>query len=887
MLLLIWTAALIRRRTGRLIAIATAIALAVALLASLGAFISHSKATMTKRAAATVDVDWQIAVQPGGDPAAVLAAVRHQPGVQAALTVAFAQSAGYSATTGSTTQTTGPGVALGLPDHYRATFPDAIRDLSGSATGVLLAQQTASNLHAAPGNTVMIGRAGMAPIAVTVSGVIDLPQADSLFQKVGAATGSQPQAPPDNVMLMPASAWHRVFDPLQARRPDLTTVQIHARLDHHLAADPAVAYSDVLGRANNMEVKLAGSGLVGNNLAATLGAARSDALYAQVLFVFLGLPGVVLAGLLTATVADAGAARRRREQALLRTRGATTRQLVQLALTETALVATVGSALGIGLALAIGTAAFHEATFGTTTLSAIGWAIASTLAAITIAAGAVTWPAWRDAHGTTVTEARRSVGRHGLPLWARFRLDIWLLVGGGIIFWLSSRNGYQLVLAPEGVPTISVSYWAFAGPALIWIGTGLFTWRAGELFLRRGRRALESAIQPISGPLADTVAATMQRQRHMLTRGVVLVALTVSFAASSAVFNATYRQQASVDALLSNGADVTVTEPPGSTVPVSFANQLAALPDVHHVETLQHRYAYVGADLQDLFGVDPTTIVHATKLQDAFFQGGTARELMATLERRPDNILVSSETVKDFQLQPGDVIRLRIRNATTNQLRTVAFHYAGIGKEFPTAPRDSFLIANRAYIAQQTGSDAIGAFLLDTNGINPSRVAQNARRLVGTAATVTDITATKQLVGSSLTAVDLSGLTKVELGFALALAAAASGLVLWLGFAERRRTFAIAAALGATPRQLGGFVWSEAGYIAIAGLAAGALSGWALSEMLVRVLTGVFDPPPATLAVPWRYLAFTAAIALAAICTAAASAIRTATRPTIAILREN
>src|SRR5260370_20278650 len=138
---------------------------------------------------------------------------------------------------------------------------------------------------------------------------------------------------------------------------------------------------------------------------------------------------------------------------------------------------------------------------------------------------------------------------------------------------------------------------------------------------------------------------------------------------------------------------------------------------------------------------------------------------MATLARRPDNILGSSETVKDFQLQPGDVIRLRIRDATTKQLKTVAFHYAGIGKEFPTAPRDSFLIANRTYITQQTGSDAIGAFLLDTNGSNPARVAQNARQLVGTAATVTDIPPTNQLVGSSLTAVTLSALTQVELVF--------------------------------------------------------------------------------------------------------------------------
>ena len=113
-----------------------------------------------------------------------------------------------------------------------------------------------------------------------------------------------------------------------------------------------------------------------------------------------------------------------------------------------------------------------------------------------------------------------------------------------------------------------------------------------------------------------------------------------------------------------------------------------------------------------------------------------------------------------------------------------------------------------------------------------------------------DIDTSRRLVGSSLTAVDLAGLTRVELGFALLLAAAATGLVLALGLAERRRTFAIASALGATPRQLGGFVWAEAAVVTVGGLLAGTVGGWALSHMLVKVLTGVFDPPPATLAVP-------------------------------------
>ena len=185
--------------------------------------------------------------------------------------------------------------------------------------GVLLFQQTAANLGAAPGDTVTIGRAGLDPVAVTVDGIVDLPHADSLFQNVGAPAGAQPAAPPDNVLLVPAAMWHRLFDPLAAQRPDLVRTQVHARLDRHLANDPAAAYSQVTGAARHLEADLAGGGIVGDNLSATLAAAREDALYAQVLFLVLAAPGVVLAGLLTATVAAAGADSRRREHALLRT----------------------------------------------------------------------------------------------------------------------------------------------------------------------------------------------------------------------------------------------------------------------------------------------------------------------------------------------------------------------------------------------------------------------------------------------------------------------------------------------------------------------------------------------------------------------------------------
>lgn len=881
-----WIRGLLARRPLRLAATATGVAVAVALLASIGSFLSASKATMTQRAVADVAVDWQVEAQAGANPTAVVDTVRSAPGVTDALPVGFADTTGFEATTGGTTQTTGPGLVLGIPATYRATFPGELRDLSGASRGVLLAQQTAANLRAAPGDTITIGRQGLSPVEVTVDGVVDLPQADSLFQTVGAPAGAQPQAPPDNVLLLPSGQWHHLFDPVAAVQLDLVRTQAHARIDHHLPSDPAAAYTAVTGQANNLEVQLAGTGLVGDNLAATLDGARGDALYAQVLFLFLGLPGAVLAGLLTAAVAASGAERRRREQALLRARGASTRRLVQLGSAEAAVVGTGGALVGLGVAWLVGHFVFGTAGFGATTLASLAWAGAAAFAGLAIAAATVALPAWRDARGATVASGRRVVGRLQPMRWARFGLDFWLLGASALVFWLTSRGGYKLVLAAEGVPTISVNYWAFLGPALLWAGAGLLTWRLAELVLGRGRPVVRGASRLVAGPLAGTVAATMSRQRRLLARAVVLVALTVSFAASTAVFNATYRQQAEADALLTNGADVTVTESPGADVGPSAATALAAIPGVAGVEPIQHRFAYVGADLQDLYGVRTDTIVGATRLQDAYFQGGTASQLMSTLGSSPDSLLVSAETVHDFQLTPGDPLILRLQDGHTKQYTDVTFHYAGIAKEFPTAPRDSFLLANADYIAQQTGSDAVGAFLIDASGASPTTVARRVQAQVGAGAQVTDITTSRRIIGSSLTAVDLAGLTRVELGFALVLAAASTGLVLALGLAERRRTFAIASALGAKPRQLGGFVWSEAAFVTVGGLFAGALGGWVLSEMLVKVLTGVFDPPPSVLAVPWGYLVTVAGVAVVAVSIAAVATLRSTRAPAATLVRD-
>ena len=133
---------------------------------------------------------------------------------------------------------------------------------------------------------------------------------------------------------------------------------------------------------------------------------------------------------------------------------------------------------------------------------------------------------------------------------------------------------------------------------------------------------------------------------------------------------------------------------------------------------------------------------------------------------------------------------------------------------------------------------------------------------------------------------DLSGLTRVELGYSLLLAAAATGLVLGLSLSERRRSFAIARALGARPGQVAAFVRVEAALVTATGLLLGVLAGWVLAELLVRILTGVFDPPPSALSVPWGYLALVGGLSVAAAAIAGEVTVRAARRPVIETIRD-
>ncbi|SDP69631.1 FtsX-like permease family protein [Phyllobacterium sp. OV277] len=859
----LWINGLITRRPLQLWGTAAGIAATIGLIACLALFLSSSAQTMTKRAIANVPIDWQVEILPTADKEAVKKSITQSAKISAIGETHFANVAGLEATTDGTAQTTGPGKVLAFDSAYLENFPAEVRSLSAGGGGVMIAQQTAANLRVKKGDTVTINRVGLPPASVQIDRIVELPDADSLFQSIGLPPQSAPQAPPDNVLILPLDRWTGLFGPQQELAPDSVMLQLHVKLARtELPTNPEAAYGFVISAGHNLEARVAGSALLANNLGARLDAVRGDALYARVLFLFLGIPGILLSIILTFAITASGAGRRKLEQTHMRVRGASMRQVLWLAAAEAFIVAPLGVVGGVTMALILSGLFLGTVPLN---LSHVFLFLALAIFGTLLSLAAILFPAWNAARLRTVQIARKTVERAGVSLWQKFYLDVLFILSSAGIFWHSAASGYQVVLATEGVAATAVDYTAFAAPVLFWLGAALLCIRISGFVLRQNGAALRAIVRPISGLMTNVVSATFSRQARRLTLAIGMIAMAVSFATSTSIFNLTFNNQARVDAELTNGSDVTVF---GTTIQPA-GNQLAkleAIPGVAAARSMQHRFAYVGADLQDLYGIDPARLPAATNLSNAFFSNGSAADNLSRLQTTPDGVLVSEETVKDFQLNPGDTLNLRLQNSTDHQYHVYPFKFVGVVREFPTAPKDSFLVANMDYITKVTGDGSAEYVLLRTS-VNPASVAEAVSALLAPLPSlkIKDVGSVTHLIGSSLTAVDLDGLTSIELIFALIMATASAGLMLALGFIDRRRDYAILTAIGVKSGQLAAFLWSEAAIILLGGLAFGLLIGTLTAEMLITMLTGVFDPPPEAMSIPWLYLSAVIATTIASV----------------------
>lgn len=888
----------LRRQPGRAATQALVLALAVAMLGAMVVFIGHSLQTMTAAATRSVPLDLQGPVGSYRDARSLAAGIGRRPEIAQASPAATAPFAGIAHHGPAGVTNAGQGSILAAPPGYLRRI-DTFRFLRGSLRQgqIVLDQQLAATLQARVGDTVAL-RAGphAQPRPFRVSGVALVTAPDVLFQPLDPLLGPAPAQPPANVAILPLASFARSVAPQErtiSSGGGASSVpgtqagvqwQVQAQVARSaLGGTPAQALTRANQVRNALERSFPGRVRFVDNLSGALETAAQDALYADALFIMLAVPGAIVALGLAYLAALGTVERDRRELALLRARGAGRRELLTFATAEALAIGGLAGGLGFGLALladsllvtgSLGLSAERGAIAAVTCVAlAIGGALAVRLGASLRAAGA------------SVSEGRRSAQRARRPLWQRLYLDFLALAISGLIYWLTASTGFAAVINPDANPTLSLSVYMFFAPALLWIGATL-------LLVRLRGRALAALARRLGADgraegRRGFLLASAARRGAAINRGLVLVGLLLAFGVSLGVFTATYDQQAAIDAQLTLGADVTATTPPGVATRKGLAAKIAAVPGVAATSAVDHSYAYVGPDLQDTYGIDPATIGQATSLRDSYFLGGGAGATLSHLSSRRDGVLVSKETITDYSLKPGDLLRLRILDHRNGRFRTVPFHVVGTVQEFPSAPRDSFMVANLSYLQKADRAGGANVVFAKTSEDPAAVAARIEAKTRGDGVLVKDIRQQSAQTVSSITTVDLSGISRLEEAFTIALAAAAMWLFVSLLVNERKHEFATMAALGASLRDIGGFVRSEAIAVLLAAGTLAILLGWVLSEMLVAMLRHVFDPPPDRLAIPWTYLGELGLAALAGgLLAAALAALALRRLPLGATLRE-
>ncbi len=754
---------------------------------------------------------------------------------------------------------------------------------SGSlAGGALLNSRLATTPGIDSARAVVIQLPGKSrPLAsVPVRGSVDLRDAFTWFEiPIGDVQGDIAFVP--RAIVIDYATFERAVLPALRRSLGPTTAVLNpgltdlppVALEEHIAVDHAAypndptraaAFSETLRRV--LERRGNGAIVVADDAYEALTEAAGDATNAKILFLLLGLPGVLAAAALGLATQSALAESQQDEEGLLRLRGATEGQLIRLAAMGSILAGFTGSVLGLAVAAAVVSVVTGHAIWrGTSTASLV------LSAALALLAGAVVTLVrlltLRRAGRRLESGAARQRSRRGWdPLWKRAYLDVAaLLVGVTILVINRLSGGLHASLTPG--ESVALSFYVLLAPIAIWIGLTLLAVRLGLGLLRR--RARPEQARPLStwrGALTRWLGRRPARMAVILTLGI----LAVSFGTEVVTFVATDQAAKRADVQAAFGSDLRLR--PATERPYILPKRLpgvAATTPIHFVP------ARAGSDRKTALAIDPSSYASATT-SSPLMQSGRGLD---ALVRDSHAVLVDRDLASTLALRIGDTLPVTVFPDDSEKSRKVDLRVAGVFTSFPPDYPPSELVMAKS---------ALPAFLYEQPDfylarVLPGRSAAAVKtdlrnRGLERAFKVTGLADQARFRPPDLAALNLGPLSTIEaLAAALIAAVGVAALGAYLVI-ERRREFALLRTLGADRSQVVTGPALEGLVIVVGSVVVGIPLGLGLSALAVRVLVLFFRLPPPLLTIPVTTLVLFVLLLIAASGVAIGWALRTVAR---------
>jgi putative ABC transport system permease protein len=892
---------LITRNLRRTATYLFGLALAVGLFAGILFFVDMTTRQMTVTALAPVRLDLVVhATTPDVNLPAVTQTLTAQPGVKSVEPVVVADFLSSSKTGGAIVSPAGRMFAVN--SSYFQTF-DVVQVSSGALVpdGAMISEAMAIAQNIKIGDEMTFTFAGIdQPVTLPVTGIVNMDNADALF---ATATESENAIVAD-VAFVNINWFQSNMQPqlaaLSANPPAnlpagaiLIDQQVHIKIDKSvLFSDPTRAALQTDSLRRQLERQFPGQIKAVDNLAGAFKSAKADVLSAKILFIFLGLPGVALAAYLAKFAAELFADAQRREISLLRTRGATPVQMTGILALASVMLAIGGAALGLIFGwLILWLSAGAQAVAGITPFSAgFDWPTFASSAGVALAAGLVIsflaafLPMFTSLQNE-ITQERRMIRRaESAPFWKRAYLDVIMLVAAAIVLAVTQVNGGFKPTGNEGA-ALSLSFYIFMAPFFAWIGLTLLTLRLVEGGLVTLAKPLAAMFRFLLGEMGEIAGKSIARRSARISAATTVIALTLSFGVSLALFQQTYSQEKQLDSQYIVGSDIRLTPALNTPQLPDFASSIQ-VPGVMGVTAVaRDTQAMVGSEKNTVYGIDVPTFLSVAYLPDSFFVDGTAQKTLAAMRNRttnyasgsarqvldalastPNGVIISVEQAEKYNIQVGDPVLLRLYDRNTRKYVDVQTVAVGLFIYFPTSSQDSDFILNRAFMTSSSGNPAMDYFLIKTDGTSVAveRVSTNLAAAYKNVMPVRiqNIDTIIKVEQSSLTAMNLGGLGTMERFYTILVVSMGLAIFLMAMINERHREFGAMRALGANLKQLRRFILAEAITIGGLSLVIGAVIGIGLARLLVMLLGVVFTIPAQGLAWPLVDLATLVGLAL-------------------------
>ena len=584
----------------------------------------------------------------------------------------------------------------------------------------------------------------------------------------------------------------------------------------------------------------------------------------------------------------------RGEMAILRSRGASTMQVVGISLLQGGILGAMALAGGIGLAYLI-THAIGKARsfldFGAAgglrvsmTPQALGYGLLG-IAVILILQ--VLLPTLSAAENTIVTYKQERARSFRVTWWQRYWLDVLLLIPAGYGLWQLTQQSQKALEGTEGIPDPLQNPLLLLVPALGIFSVALFTLR----LVPRLMHLISRLLKPSKSVGMLMAARYLARTPALYSAPLVLLVLTLGLSAFTASLARTLDSQLEKQVHYQVGADLNILEL-GTTVndnnpdPVyTFGpvEEHLSIPDVR-AATRVGRYKFSATaqsgSLQGTFlAIDRLTFPSA-----AYWQRDFASEqlgaLMNELAANPTGVLVPNDLLSKQKLKIGDKLRLGITTGVAGQSIPMEAPIAGTFDLFPTwYPQDgTMIVGNLEELFLRAGAEYPHEVWLRTSrDADPDLIAYSVR---GFSILLDERADQSKLVRNGLNTIvkewssselnirlqqrrperqGLFGLLSV--GFVSSALLTVLGFLLYALFSFRRRfiEMGMLRAIGLSIQQMTSLLAAELAFLVLLGIGVGTALGVFASRLFVPFLqigaSAQSQYPPFQIEIAWLAIA--------------------------------